>query len=735
MLKKLIVRICTMCVVALAIPTSVFAETVGLFFDSNVAQIKFAANDIKTALESKNFRVEMLPLTALNAKYAYKKVVITLASDKAVAKMLQEHGEKIPTGLGEQAYSLRTTSTPKKSYWVLGGDANGAMYGGLQIAENIKFNDFSGIYNNQESPAIFKRGIKLNYPLDANSPTYGKHDNGTFEGISYKNAIPNIWDMSYWTEWFDEMARNRYNVVSVWLCHPFTSLIKMDEYPDAAIQNVTGFNGFTKTMTIDQKIAFWQEVMAYGNGRGFDFYFFNWNLFTYGANDKYGITNSISNTATVTYMYKSMMKLLETYPHLSGFGLTAGEKMTKDRPANEKFLWDTYGKAIYDYELANPTRKFHFIHRLHFTTMAEVKKVFLPLSTLPNVNYSVSFKYSQAHMYACATPKWWDSADESELLSSGINTWFTIRNDDFYYHNWGDPAFVRTYINEMPGKTSYLNGFYMGSDGYCPTRSFVSKNSVTQGILDIKRQWYMYMLMGRLSYNPNTSDDVFKNYMKLKYGGISSTTLFDAWQKASRGIPKMSELIAGKMNLDFHWWPEGCHFGRSKDSSSFVTIDKIGSTNVSPGSLLCNFENSASNNCKGKKSTYEVANEIETDALDALNLIDATKVDPNTELGVSINNIRVMSYLTVYYAYKIRAATDKKAGNKPAEVTRNLGIAYCWWMKYANLMDQMYYGMTMQRLDDFPNWHHQDANVLKEYNDNGGVGIPKFEMINEFITK
>ena len=86
-----------------------------------------------------------------------------------------------------------------------------------------------------------------------------------------------------------------------------------------------------------------------------------------------------------------------------------------------------------------------------------------------------------------------------------------------------------------------------------------------------------------------------------------------------------------------------------------------------------------------------------------------------------------MSYLTIYYAYKIRAATDKLAGNKPTEVTKNLGIAYNWWMKYANLMDQMYYGMTMQRVEDFPNWHHQDANVLKEYNDNGGVGIPSLK--------
>ncbi len=52
---------------------------------------------------------------------------------------------------------LRTTSKPQKAYWVLEGDANGAMYGGLQIAENIQFNKFEGTYNNEESPAILKK--------------------------------------------------------------------------------------------------------------------------------------------------------------------------------------------------------------------------------------------------------------------------------------------------------------------------------------------------------------------------------------------------------------------------------------------------------------------------------------------------------------------------------------------------------------------------------------------------
>ena len=183
-----------MAAVALALPAMVCAETVGVFFDPAVEQIKFAAGDVKAALEKNKFTVETLPVASLNASYPNQKVVIALASDTAVTGALAAQGGSKVTGLGEQAYGLRTTASPQKSYWALGGDANGAMYGGLQIAENISFNGFSGKFDNEESPAILKRGIKLNLPLDRQSLTYGKA-----KASAVNNAILSVWDMTFWT--------------------------------------------------------------------------------------------------------------------------------------------------------------------------------------------------------------------------------------------------------------------------------------------------------------------------------------------------------------------------------------------------------------------------------------------------------------------------------------------------------------------------------------------------------
>ena len=708
---------------AIALPVMVGAETVGVFFDPAVEQIRFAACDVKAALENEKFTVEMLPVASLTAAYPNKKVVIAAASNAAAAAVLAtQKGNKV-AGLGEQAYGLRTTETPQKSFWALGGDANGAMYGGLQIAENIKFHRFTGSYDNEEAPAILNRGIKLNLPFDKGSLTYGR---AKASGIN--NAIHNVWDMTFWTTWLDEMARYRYNVISIWNNHPFTSMIKLPDYPDVAIQDVTDFAGKKKVMSLDEKIEFWRKVMAYAKSRGFDFYLVNWNIWTDGATGKYGITDdrkkAATNQATIAYLRKCMTTLWETYPDLDGFGITQGEHMSEDDADNSVFLGKTFGLGMVDYAKRHPDRKLTFIHRWHLADFTTLKNNFRELMALPNVKFEMSYKYSLAHMYSAALPQRMDEKQIKPLRENKLRSWLTVRNDDFYYHNWGEPDFARAYINGMINKGDWFVGFYMGSDGYCPTRTFFSKHSVTQGLLEVQRQWYMFMLWGRLSYNPATADTVLKHHLALRYPEVSSESFFAAWTRASSGLPKVGDLITGTLGRDNQWWPEAC-----QSDDGFLTVTDFGEPKASKGSALGSIAETASGQLNDRKSAYALADEIEADALSALGLVTPMKAAANSDLGVTINNIKAMSYLTLYYAYKIRGATHLKAGEKEKART-GLGSAYCWWMKYSNLMDSMYHGMAMARTVDLPNWHAHDQSVLKEYTDLGGTGIPSCERIS-----
>lgn len=177
----------------------------------------------------------------------------------------------------------------------------------------------------------------------------------------------------------------------------------------------------------------------------------------------------------------------------------------------------------------------------------------------------------------------------------------------------------------------------------------------------------------------------------------------------------------GEWKLDFHWYPEACWSGRGW---GFRTIDAFANeTTVAKGSELCDIASSAKGDCKGKKSSYTVADEMQADARKALALLQPLTSGGNAELELAINNVRQMAYLSTYYAHKIRGATFKKAG-ETAKARNEMGQAYVWWIRYTRSMEGSYLPDSFRNTSISPDWKFADAVVLKEYTDLGGVGIP-----------
>ena len=646
------------------------AETVRLYFDPATPQIAFAAADIKAALESKSYTVETNNLSALSSADSGKKIVLALTNDSsAIAFLLAQGGSPVP-GLGTQAYALRTTTTNSHlSYWVVGGDAAGAMYGGFQIAENISFNGYSGSYNSQETPFLLNRGMKLNLPLDKRIPTYV----GGWSSYSAREAIPHVWEMDFWKTLIDQQARNRYNVLSIWVHHPFPALVTVPDYPNASLPNIQRYDGSIINLNHSQRVTFWRDVMKYAHDRGMKFYFFNWNVYVDYASTQYpALTRDQTNTTTIDYYYKSMQALLATYPELDGFGISGGDGMSGELQEKTQWTWDAMGKAVYDYLTNNPSRQFNLIHRRLGTTPTILNGVYASLRSVTNATLDMSQKYAVAHMYSTPTPTW-TVGDIESCYNLGFKTWLTLRNDDYFYLNWGDPKFVRDFMTGIPRKETTVIGMYIGSDGYNPSRArlYAPNFSSLNGQLEVERRWYMEMLWGRLSYNTNTSDVLLQNLLARRYAvaSASSTNLFNAWSLASRSLPKVTELIMQDWSLDFHWYPEGCWSDPGRCTGFRTISDAPGETggfagqDVASGSSLCNIANSAAGTCGGKKSSYQLADEMQADAAAALALINTLPSGATLDQEVAINNVKQMAYLSRYYAHKIRGATYKKAGS------------------------------------------------------------------------
>ena len=587
------------------------------------------------------------------------------------------------------------------------------MYGGLDIAEAIRTGTFDSLQDSDQTPHIAQRGIKFNIPLDLRTPSYTDCSDGA------QANIPEMWKREFWTRYFDEMARHRYNVISLWSLHPFPSLVKVPEFPEVALEDVWrtraklddtfSFSGsdmvrpemladyeVVKRITMDEKITFWRWVMQQATDRGIQVYVFTWNVFTFGATGKHGITNDLENDITKKYFRASVREMVKTYPLLAGMGITAGEGMPEkmESKAKERWLWETYGEGVRDALKDDPKREFGMIHRFHWTAQSEILNAF---KDYPGP-FDFSFKYSVAHMYSITKPTFIQPLLEG--LAPGRKTWLTVRNDDIYTFRFGDTAYAREYITNIP-PADKIAGFYMGPDGYTWGRDFLERTPAPgPRPLVMEKQWYSFMMWGRLAYNPSLPDSAFERELAVRHPTASSQHLFRALQGAAQVMPFITRFFWG--DIDLKWFPEACWSHRRSKGNGFYTVRHFMEGSTMPGANVLNIREWRTRLTKRQSMEQTTPLEI-ADALDGAVAATFSAIEKlrepakqDAELQKNINDCEALAWLGRYYAAKIRGACalalyDANADKfEQSAALGHLDDALTHWKRYAAVRDAQY---------------------------------------------
>lgn len=701
--------------VLLAVPLYVSAAENAwtLVSDRSDPAVRFAASEIRSACATRGVQLIERPLDPLASgpgALVAGATTIEIFGGAAATRVASEFGVKPGTLSSPQSYAIRriveSRHTGAQVVAALGADSTGAMYGGLDIAEAIRLGSLASVGGPDEnhSPYIAERGIKFNIPLDVRTPSYS--DNST----AAQNNIPEMWNFDFWREFLDDMARHRYNVLSLWNLHPFPSLVKVPEFPDVALNDVWrtrvpmddsySLSGndmlrpellqnveVVRKMSIEQKIQFWRDVMQYAHDRGIAVYWFTWNLFTFGAEPKYGITTDQSNPKTVEYLRDSVREMVLTYPLLAGLGITAGENMNdrlKGESSNESFLWKTYGQGVADAVKLQPGRQVRMIHRAHMASQSDINAQW---KDYPGP-FDMSYKYSVAHMYSIPNPSF--ISEMLPYLSPKLRTWLTVRDDDYYAFRWGDPEYARAYLRNIPGPDK-VAGFYMGPDGYTWGREFLSKDPDTPHQLIMDKRWYAFMIWGRLSYDPTLPDDHFQRVLAARFPKTDSVVLFRAWSAASKIFPKVTSFFWG--DIDLRWFPEACLSHPSY--KGFYTVQDFVQGSVMPGSGLSSVTQWRARKLAGQGSDatgpLEVADALAAAASDTLKALPGLRTGEagDKELRSTLGDLQAMAHLGNYYAEKIRAAADLGLYDKTRDAAqrdsavRHLQQALQHWKRYA----------------------------------------------------
>ncbi|RED96003.1 hypothetical protein C7460_11661 [Marinoscillum furvescens DSM 4134] len=619
----------------------------------------------------------------------------------AQQEKISVHFEVSPAA-DEQSYRLTYTAGQVK----ISGDELGVMYGALEVAEWINTQqDLEHLNGKQGTPYLHNRGLKFNIPLDARAPSYDD------TGDAAQRNILHMWDMTFWRAFFDRMARYRYNVLSLWSPNPFQVMTKLPNYPELALDDVYvttltpqgpvgewgDAGGLTenvlsnlkkvKTITIDEKIAFWNQVFDYAKSRGVNIYLYTWNIYTNGTYGQYGLSDDIDNSATKAYYREAIRVFLETYPQVKGIGITAGERMEvgegKDvADERERWLWETYGLGILDYKKDHPERTVNFVHRVWYSKFDQIMKYW---SQYPDP-FDVGFKYVKARIYSSPQESPFIGGLKKGLEASNLKCWWNLRNDDIFVYRWGDPDYVRTFISNLPdGITA---GYHMGADGYVFGRVFSDKNPSIQGTMELDKHWYKFMLWGRLGYDNSIPNKHLASLLKTRYQVENEQLLMDVWQTASKVIPQVNRFTFH--TGDRHWAPEMC---ASRETFRFTPFFRVPRPMPHTGIL------SPKDFVAGKSGSVgplQIADSLMLWGDQVLTRVDQIK-GVGYDLPEVKNDMKAFAWLGKYYAYKIKAAvlmermtTTHQPSTLEVQLQETMREATECWLNYARLSEAHY---------------------------------------------
>ncbi|MBI5708337.1 MAG: acetylxylan esterase [Armatimonadetes bacterium] len=539
--------------------------------------------------------------------FAAREVVSALAARGKKAVVIND--SKAPAWC-----SIRLDDGPNEGFhidrvadeWLIAGsDERGAMYGGLDLAEQIRLNGPDKVKPKGGSPSMPLRMIKFNIPLP---------------GVGYaseESLRKNGWfyDLNYWRKYLEMMARNRYNALSLWSAHPYDRMLRLSKYPEACALT-------DEELAKNQK--FFHTLFQMAKDHGVDVYLMTWNTHVspaFAAAHKVAV-NGADSPLVRDYTKECVRELLTQYPEITGFGTCPGEAMGNlNADQRMAFIRETYFEGIREAveggkgvqvlrysgvregdqrdltpdqlstsHLAShplpehrtpdhptpenpntPPRPYPpFILRYWGGTPESTDKM-LAEAKYPGPVY-LDIKFNGEHMYSSTRPhvqnKKWE-----QMAGKRYKLLWHLRNDDLFTLRWGDPDFAREMLGNVVGSPiqgrdapgthdrdghATSAGFVMGSEIEIPGEDYIHTPKAAKHKdwkYEFEKQWFKWALWGRLGYNLKEPESTWIRTYQERFGDEAGPKVFAVMKSASKILPTVTAFHWNYMNGD--WYPEG----------------------------------------------------------------------------------------------------------------------------------------------------------------------------------
>ena len=430
-----------------------------------------------------------------------------------------------------------TISCDKKGITVSGNDPTGVIYGCVELAERIKQTGSFEIQPTKENPRMVMRGTCIGLQKTVYLPGHG-----VYEYPYTPNNFPWFYDKQEWVRYLDMMVDNKMNSLYLWNGHPFSSLVKLKDYPFALEVDEETFKKNEEIFSFltheADKRGIWVIQMFYNI------------ILSKPFADHYGLKTQDRNrpiTPLISdYTRKSIAAFIEHYPNV-GLLVCLGEAMAT---IEDDVTWmkETIIPGIKDGLAASgratvpdgsPSDLPPIVLRSHDTDGPLVLKESLPL--YPNI-YTMS-KYTGESLTTYEPGGPWGETHQQLAAAAPVHIDNVHILANLEPWRWSSPAFIQKTVQAMH-HAHHSKGLHLYPQAsYWDWPYTADKLPDHERLRQIDRDWMWYQAWGRYAWNDQRGND--RSYWKKEladYFGIdtiASAHLLNAYDEAGEIAPKL----------------------------------------------------------------------------------------------------------------------------------------------------------------------------------------------------
>lgn len=232
--------------------------------------------------------------------------------------------------------SCRIAGETPGSLRIEGADDSGALYGCMELAWRVRQEGaLPAQIDFEDAPAFRLRGACVGMQLPSKLP--GRE---TYEYPYTLQSFPWFYDKAYWTAYLDVLAGSRMNTLYLWNGHPFASLVRLEDYPEAVeVDN--------KTFKRNEEM--YRFLIEEADKRGVRIVQMFYNIIVskpFAEAHGIGTQHAAPTPLTSDYMRKSIAKFVEKYPN-AGLLVCLGEAL-KGQENKERWMNETVIPGVRD---------------------------------------------------------------------------------------------------------------------------------------------------------------------------------------------------------------------------------------------------------------------------------------------------------------------------------------------------------------------------------------------------